>query len=69
MSKVIYFEAARPGIVHSSLWYFLRRILHGGNTTATEGRKRIIPGQPYGHWAQGFQTPAMPYHRRHTHVA
>lgn len=25
-----------------------------------EGRRRIDPSKPYGHWSEGFQPPAMP---------
>lgn len=25
-----------------------------------EGRRRIDPEQPYGHWSAGFQPPALP---------
>ena len=60
MSKVIYFEAAKPCTVKHPLIYRIRDLLRGGNPAPEMGRKRIDPSADYGSWSQGFYPPALP---------
>ena len=38
----------------------LKRCLRLGNPEPKEGRKRIVPGTPYGNWAEGWEPITMP---------
>lgn len=38
----------------------LRRLLRMGNPEPDEGRRRIDPELPYGHWGAGWEGPIYP---------